>query len=186
MMNLLPDDRKAEIRAARTNVILIRYIGILLLAVTFIFGALYTSYAVLLQTKNSADELIASNDTQAGIYSETKAKVDTLSASLVQTKVILDQEVLYSKVLVKIAQQMPAGTIIDKLTLDQASFSGTPITLKVYAKTADNAVAVQSQFKSSPLFSSVNFQSVVNSGSGIDGYPVSIEMTATLNPAAAK
>lgn len=181
MINLLPIDKKAEIRAARTNLILVRYITILLLAIAFVLGSIYITYTVLGLTKDSSEQTIASNDLRAGVYSSTKAQVDALSASLAQSKVLLDQEIRYSKVFVNIAQFMPAGTVFGKLALDNTSFSGAPVSTRVYAKTSADAVTLRQNFEKSAMFSGVNFQTIVESGSGIDGYPVSVDMTLTLN-----
>jgi len=180
MINLLPTDKKSEIRAARTNLILVRYITIILLATAFIVGAMFITHRVLAMTKESSEEVIASNDLKAGVYSSTKAQVDTLSASLAETKVLLDQEVRYSKVFVKIGQLMNPGTVFGTLELNTDSFNGTPITTKVYARTSADAVAVRENFEKSPLFSNVSFQAVVESGGGIEGYPVSVDLTFTL------
>jgi len=180
MINLLPTDKKAEIRAARTNLILVRYISIILLALTFIIGAMYVTYNVLAMTKASSEEVIASNDLKAGVYSSTKTQVDALSASLAQTKLLLDQEVRYSKVFVNIGQLMTPGTVFGTLELNNDSFNGVPISTKVYAKTSAEAVSVRQNFEKSPLFSNVSFQSVVESGGGIEGYPVSVDLTFTL------
>lgn len=186
MINLLPVDKKSEIRAARTNVILVRYITIILLALAFIFGAMYVTYTVLGLTKTSAEKTIASNDIKASIYSETKAQVDGLSASLAQTKLLLDQETRYSKIFVNIAQLMPPGTVFDKLVLDSNSFNGTPISTKVYAKTSADAVMLRQNFERSPMFTSATFQTMVETGSTVEGYPVSVDMTFTLNRTAVR
>jgi len=184
MINLLPTDMKAEIRAARTNIILLRYIGITLLALIFALALLYVSYVTLTQTKDGAQQVIDSNEAKAGVYSDTKSQVDSLSASLSGAKSILDEEVLYSKVLTNIAQQMPAGTVIDSMELSPSSFGAAPVTLKVYAKKTEDTTALREKFQTSPLFTNVNFQSVSESGDGIPGYPVSVTMTLTLNKAA--
>jgi len=181
MINLLPSTKKAEIRAARTNVILVRYIVILLFGLAFILGALYVAYTVIGFTKTNAEKVIASNDLKAGVYSSTKTQVDALSSRLSETKTLLDQEVRYSKVFVNIGQLMPPNTVFEKLTLDTNSFNGAPTTTKVYAKTSADAVALRERFESSPMFSGVSFQTIVESGSGIEGYPVSVDMTFTLN-----
>ncbi len=186
MINLLPNEKKTEIRAARTNVLLLRYSGILLLAILFILGSMYVSRTVLGFTKTSSEEVIASNDIKAGVYSSTKGQVDALSASLSETKTILDQEVLYSKVFVNIGQLMPPGTIFDKLALDANSFAGAAVSTKAYAKTSADVLALRQRFESSPIFSSVTFQTISESGSGISGYPVSVDMTFTLNRTAAQ
>jgi Tfp pilus assembly protein PilN len=185
MINLMPDIDKKEIRAARANVILGRYIYIVLLAFAFLLLLLTGSYVVLTQTKDSATKLMDANSSKAAVYSATRAQVDELSSRLVQTKTILNQEVLYSNVLMNIGQQMPAGTVLDKITLNSASFTGTPVTLKAYAKTTANAVALREKFQSSPIFTNVNFSSVTDSA-GIPGYPVSVTMTLVVTKAATR
>ena len=185
MINLMPDDIKKEIRSARVNVILSRYIIVILIAFGFLVLLLAGSYLVLTQTKASAQQLIDANGTKASAYSSTKAEVDSLSSSLSQTKTILDQEILYSNVLMNIGQQMPAGTVLSSISLDAASFTGSPVTLKAYAKTTDAAVALREKFQSSPIFRNVNFESVSDSA-GISGYPVSVAITLTVTKAAAQ
>lgn len=185
MINLMPDDAKKEIRSARLNVILGRYIIVILFAFGFLMLLLAGSYVVLTQSKASAQRLVDTNGTKADVYSSTKAQVQALSASLSQTKTILDQEVLYSNVLINIGQQMPAGTVLSNITLNSASFAGTAVNLKAYAKTTADAVALRQKFQSSPIFTNVNFDSVSGS-TGIDGYPVGVSITLTITRAAAK
>jgi len=181
MINLMPDDAKKELRAARVNVLLIRYMGIIFLASLFLVFILFGSSFLLNQTRQSSQKLIDANDTKAEVYQSTKTQVTALSNQLSEAKSILDQEILYSNVLINLAQQMPEGTIIDKLSLNSASFSGTPLTLKVYAKTTNGAVALRDKFQNSAFFTNVNFQTISDSASGIDGYPVSATLTLTLN-----
>ena len=185
MINLMPDTIKKEIHSARVNVILTRYIIVILLAFAFLVLLLAGSYFVLTQTKNSAQQLVSANDTKAEVYSSTKAQVDALSSRLSETKVLLDQEILYSNVLINIGQQMPEGTVLSGITLDSASFAGTPVSLKAYAKTTEAAVALREKFQSTPIFTNVNFESVSDTD-GISNYPVSVSMTLTVTRAAAR
>lgn len=186
MINLMPDDAKKELRAARTNVVLIRYIGIITLAVLFLLTILVGGYMVLGRTQESAKQLIAANDLKADVYSTTEAQVATLSAGLSEARGILDQEILYSKVLMGIGQLMPKGTVIDKIELDSSSFGTSPVTLQVYAKTTGDTVSLQSNFKNSPLFSNVTFQTVSDNSGALDGYPVSATLVLTFNRGAAR
>lgn len=181
MINLMPDDAKKQLRAARSNIMLLRYMGVLVLAALFLGLILYGSFFLLTLTKDSAQQLIDVNDTKAEEFSATRTQVESLSTSLAEAKTILDQEISYSNVLVNIAQQMPAGNVIEKMTLNSASFGSQPMTLKVYAKTTGDAVALRDRFQSSPLFSNVNFQSISDTAGGVPGYPVSATMTLTLN-----
>lgn len=186
MINLLPIDKKAEIRAARTNLILVRYITILILAVAFVLASMYVTYTVLGLTKGSSEKIITSNAVRTGIYNSTQSEIDALSSSLAQTKVLLDQDVRYSKVFVNIAQLMPAGTVFGKLELNDDSFNGAPTNAKVSAKTSADAVTLRQNFEKSSLFSRVSFQTIVESGNAVEGYPVSVDMTFTINRRAAQ
>ena len=180
MINLLSDERKDAIRAARVNVFLVRYTSILILAFVFIMSALYVSYTVLGTTIKSADELIESNDVKAGVYSETSEQVTALSAKLNETKAILDQEVRFSRVLVNMGQLMPRGTILGDLTLTSTSFNSSPVEVKAYAKSAAEASLLQTRFQQSLLFSDVTLKSTETKNE-IDGYPVTITMTVVFN-----
>jgi hypothetical protein len=184
MINLLSDNLKASIRAARTNVLLLRYMSIIALAFAFIGGAMYISYTLLQQTMGSAEQLVSSYDVKADIYSDTKAQVDELSGKLNEANAIANQEVLYSKVLVKMGAVMPAGTVISDLKLEAANFVATPAQLTVYAKSATEAGQIQSALQSSPLFSQVTLVST-ESENGINGYPVNVSLTVLLNRAGA-
>jgi Tfp pilus assembly protein PilN len=181
MINLMPDEIKKELRAARVNVLLVRYMGVIFLAFLFLVFILFGSYVLLNQTRDSSQKLIDANDTKAEVYQSTKTQVEALSNQLTEAKGILDQEVLYSNVLVNFAQQMPGGTIIDKLSLTPDSFNGTPLTLKVYAKTTNDAVALRDRFQSSSFFKDVSFQTISDGSAGIDGYPITATLTLTLD-----
>jgi Tfp pilus assembly protein PilN len=182
MINLLSVERTDEIRAARMNVILVRYKLLIALALVFIGAALYVSYTVLDSTMASAEKRIQANDLKADVYKDTKQQVDELSAKLNESKTILDQEIRYSQALVKIGQLMPAGTVLGDLTLSTASFNGLPLEIKAYAKTTNEAGLLQNNFQSSGLFSNVTIKSTETSQE-IDGYPVTIAMTVMLNKA---
>lgn len=182
MINLLSNGQKDDIRAARANVILLRYIGILLLAILFIAATFYVSYTVLRTTMESNDAIIVSNDIKADVYSDTKQEVDALSAKLNEAKAILDQEVRYSQVLPKLGQLTPAGTVLGDLELNSASFAGNPVDVTAYAKSTNEASVLQSQFQSSPLFSQIVIKGTEENG-GIEGYPVKISLSVVFNKA---
>lgn len=182
MINLLSDVRKDDIRAARANVIIVRYTALIALAFAFLCGALYVSYTLLQATMQANEAIIVSNDTKADVYNETREQVEALSANLSGAKAILDQEVRYSQVLVKMGQITPVGTVLDNLKLDTTSFNGTPVEITAYAKSTAEASTLQTQFQGSPLFSQVSLTSTEASG-GIDGYPVKILLNVTFNKA---
>ncbi len=185
MINLLADERKDDIRAARTNVLLSRYIAILLMALAFLMGYLLISYTVLQNTKNSAEATIETNDIKADVYSDTKSQVDTLSSKLAETKTVLDQEIRFSKVITNLGQFMPAGTIIDSLDLSDATLSGAPVEIKAYATSNETAAEITPKLQTSPVVLQAGLLGT-DSAAGIEGYPISVTLTVMFNKAGAK
>lgn len=183
MINLLSTERKADIRAARTNVILTRYIGIILIAVIFLLSVLYVSHTVLKQTMDSAEARISSNDTKADVYSSTKQQVDALSTKLNDAKVLLDQEVSYAQILTSLGKAMPTGTYLENLTINNDTIAGTtPIELTAYAKTDTEAATIQQSLQASGLFTIVSL-SGTSAESTNPQFPVKVTLNATFNRA---
>lgn len=181
MINLLSTTRKAEVRAARVNVLLLRYIIILILAIVFIVGALYVSYTVLQQTMASADSRIESNEQQGEIYKDTQDQINTLSTRLNDANTALQEQSSYGTLLTTLGQLMPQGTVLDSLVLDAQTLSGTPVDIIAYAESDTKAVAIQQNLQSSPLFTSVSPKGT-SPTEGIPGYPVKVTLTVSFNP----
>lgn len=180
MINLLPDEMKKEIVAARHNILLIRYILMSLLAIGSLYMVTSSSEQILSNTKDSAEELIATNTTEAGVYSETKQKVTELSTKLSSARTILDQEVKFSDLITGMAALMPEGTIIKELKLNKENLS-SPTTIIAFGKTTESILEMQTAFRGSMLFSSVEFQTIDQSESEVPGYPVKAPMTVVFN-----
>jgi Tfp pilus assembly protein PilN len=186
MINLLPDEVKKEIRAARSNVALFNYIIIIFLAVLFLAGIFATVYVVLTNTKTNAENVIKENHSRTTSYTSVQQQADSLKASLSTAKTILDRQTLYSKVLTGIAGAMPSGVVISNLNLSPTAL-GTPITLQAYAKSTADALKLKDNFQRSSLFSGVSFQSLTpGSASAASGYPIGITLSLTINKGAAQ
>ena len=183
MINLLPDDAKAEIRAARTNITLVGYLTAIGLAIAFLGLICSAVYLMLMNTQAAATAVVAENTSKTTAYSSIRSQADNLKASLASAKIILDKEVDYPKTITGIANAMPAGVVLDNLTLSPATF-GVPITLQAYAKTSADAIRLKENFQRSALFSNVTFVTLTSdTKSAANGYPVSISMSLTLNKA---
>jgi len=184
MINLLPVSTKQEIRAARLNVILFRYILILALGIGFLGMIVGGSYIILGGVETTAKTTIATNNQKASSFGSTQAEADALRNNLESAKTVLSADIDYTKLLTGIAALVPEGVVLDKLTLNPAVF-GTASTVQVYAKTTEDAIALKDAFSTSPLFSNVSFQSISNK-SGITGYPVNVQMSVVINKVTAQ
>lgn len=186
MINLLPDTAKKEIRAARSNVTLLNYMLILGLGVTFLVLICIGVYIVLGNMKADAERLISANQARSSAYSSVEAQGTALRAGLSSAKTILDQEVVYTKIITGIAALMPSGVVLDSLNLSPTTF-GAPTTLQFFAKTTQDALNLKDKMQASPLFSNVSFQALAStSAEQASEYPVSATLGLTINKSASR
>ena len=178
MINLLPEPYKVQLRAARTNVLLIRYTIIVVLAFAFLALILIGAIFLLSQTRLSSEQLIAANDTKAAQFGDTSQEISRLTQSLSTSKQVLDQQISYSKVLQSVASLLPAGSVIGKIELTDESFDSAPTNLTVYAVDNETAVQVGQKFQTATGFRGAKIDSISETA-GIEGYPVSATLTVS-------
>ncbi len=185
MINLLPDDYKSEVRAARTNVLLIRYISILTVAIMVLSGIIITAYAVLGTRQVATQSLLDASNAREAKYSSVRAEADELRSSLSNAKLILDQKVSYSKLIYEIAGSMPNDIVLNTLELDAESV-GSSMTIDANAKTVDAASKLRDRLASNnAVFSDVKLLSLESgSSTGTDNeYPVKVSVSVVINKA---
>lgn len=186
MINLLPHDEQRQLRAARTNVLLLRYNVLLLGAIIFLVVAVSITYLQLTNTKVLAQTNIAQNNDKSSSFIPVKNQADQFRTNLATAKQILDREVTYTKVVLAIAKVLPSGVVLENLSLDAQTF-GTSTTLVAHAKDYSRALALKESFQTSSLFSDVHFDSIASGDSTSNAeYPVTVNMNVTIIKDAAK
>lgn len=172
MINLLPDDTKKQLRAARTNVMLANFLIITSFAAGFLVLAFVATYLFLLNQKDVA--IKQSKTTQ-------QASVNIQANALPTAGSILSQQTLYSNIILGIANIIPSGVVLDKLPLSEDTL-GTAMTLQFYASSTENANLLKQAVQASPLFSEVTVQpTIVGVSSAPSGYPIAISVNVTIN-----
>jgi Tfp pilus assembly protein PilN len=179
MINLLPPEDKRQLRAARTNSLLVRYNILLLGVAVFLAVAIGLTYILLSNSKSTAEQQMIENQAKAAQYAEVERKAQLFRSNLTTAKQILDAEVNYSSVLLKIAAVMPSGTILDRLNLDASTF-GTPTTFVAQVRDYDTALRLKAAFENSDLFTDVNFQSITATTGGQTAYPLNVTLNVTI------
>lgn len=188
MINLLPYEHKSEIQAARTNVVLVRYIAILLIAAVVLAGLVIAAYFALNEAKDNAVQKESENAARLAQYQSIKARSDEFRADLTTAKMILDNSVSFSKLIYAIAGSLPSGVVLDDLSLNPATL-GTSVTLNASAKTVGDATRLRDALlQKNQLYSNVQLQSLKSSesGSSSEAYPVKVIMSVTINKGAAQ
>lgn len=184
MINLLPPQTKKLFVAGRVNTLLVRYIWM----TAGFFGLLAVisglTYVMLETTKTNASQQIQDNNSRVAGYNQIQKQTKEFQDNLATAKAILDRQTYYSGALLKIAKYLPAGTVIDKISLDSATY-GTPIVLHFLAVDEDQAIALKSALTDSKIFTDVHFQvlNLSENGKSANGtiYRVGIDMSTTIN-----
>lgn len=181
MINLLPDEYKKEIRAARANVVLLRYNFLLLGVGGFLLMSCLVVYAVLGTAKASAEAANSTYNSRAQEFAATKLKADEYRNNLVTAEKILNNEIVYTDLVFAITNLLPQGIILDSLNLNSKDF-GTQTLLNAHAKNYEAVTALKSAFERSSVFTNVHFQSIsATEGSTNPAYPIGIAINVTMN-----
>lgn len=184
MINLLSDESKKEIRSARSNVTLVNYLLFLGMGIIFLALISIGVYIVLTMTQSDAEALISSSKSKSASYISVESQGAALHSSLSTAKTVLDQEVVYTKIITNIAALMPTGVVLDSLNLSPTTI-GVPTTMQFFAKTTKDALSLKDKLQTSALFSNISFQQLSSNGQSPE-YPVSATLSLTINKGASK
>ena len=174
MINLLPQEQQKEIRAARSNTLLLRYLILLVGALAFLLGALGITYVSLTTAARQADEVREQNEQAAIGYSDTQAAANALRSELSTAKSLFENEIHYSKVLLRLSALLPEGTSLQSFSVDTATFS-QPVTLPVHVASEQQARQLYANFTQSPYITNASMTRVSTSSGA--GYIVELNFT---------
>lgn len=189
MINLLPDERKQNMRAARMNVVLLRY-NLFTLAAIIIVAIVCLGFYIILKTDQSnALSTSRTNSTQEAAFGDVKKAADNYRNNLTVAKQILNNSISYTDVIVAITKLLPKGVVLDSINLKAADF-GQQTTFSAHAANYTAAIQLKQNFQSSKVFTNVFFQTLTDANVGTAGipdqqYPISVSISAKLNKAGA-
>lgn len=183
MINVLPPDIKRQIVAARSNVLLSRYIIISMLLAGLLFALTIGTHLMLGASKQTAEETIKENTLKQAGYQDTKLALKEFSDNLATAKAILDKEVKYSAIAIRLAQGLPRGVNLQSLDLKSDSF-GEPMTLTVLGNSHNDAARIKDEFNKSTVFKDAFILSTSEAGGEGEGggKGVNIELSVTIRP----
>lgn len=186
MINLLPNEAKQSIRAARTNTLLLKYIIFIGFAAAFLALSCVTSYLQLNKIKNIAENAITGFIAKNSSYSPISSKADKLKADLITAKSILDNQISYSAILTGITSSLPADTALESPLSINSSSIGAPMTLIVHSKLSTDEAKLKENLSKSSLFSNYKLNNVTNNPDSSTDYPIIINFSITINKAVAR
>ncbi len=191
MINLLPDETKRDIRAARMNVILLRYNLLAAGAAALMVLVCLIFYVILQDNQSQALNTTNDNNAKAASFASVRKEANEYRDNLTLASKIIDNGVSYTNVIIAITKLIPSGVILDNLTLSAQTFS-QQTTFAGHAKSYEAAAKLKESFQNSKIFSDVYFQSLTTSGPSTNGggsnnaYPIVLSLSAKLSKAAAQ
>jgi hypothetical protein len=191
VINLLPPEVKDSYRYALRNTRLVRWVvalslGLVGLAVISTAGIIYMRQTTQGYAKPLAD---AKASLQQQNLSATQAQVKDISGNLKLAVQVLSKEVLFSKLIVRLANITPNNAVLTDLTILQAETAVT-ITARAVDYTAATQMQVNLADPNNKIFSRADIQSIVCDSSATAGsfeaqYPCTVTIKAlfaTNNP----
>lgn len=189
MINLLPPEQKRQIIAGQSNTLLLRYCTLSIALTILIFAMAGAIYLVLMNSMRMAENTIASGNEKSLAYQKDETEANEFKKNLATAKAILDKEVTYSLVAVRIANSLPPNIVINSLQLDSSTF-GQPVTLEASGKTYSDAISLKTALEKSSYFNNVFLESVSEQSNSSESerppYPVNISINVTIDPGIAK
>lgn len=190
MINLSPYDLKKQIKAARANSLLVKYLIILMLASLFI-GIICATFYVILEDSRPAP-ITATPATKTAVpqtadlngYNQARIQATKINNDLQNAKNILSEQISYSAILTEIANILPSGTIIDKLDLSTNTLNN--LSLKIYSKSSSASSEIKQNIEKSSILSNFNLKSVKTETTNPAGYSTTIEITVNANGGTSK
>lgn len=181
MINLLSPETKQALRAGRRNVILSRYvwsISAALLVTTAVFGAGY--YMTTAEKAKAIEERMASSEMVAR-YASTRRQAESFAANLKGAKSILQNEVVFSELIVEITSILPSGTVLSSLDLSTTLVGEEIIISALTIDSGDSPLRLKAALEASPLFENVNIQGITLSADAeTSKYKANVSMRVTI------
>lgn len=191
MINLLPDEVKRDIRAARMNVLLLKYNLYTFVFLLMLIGISAMFFVFLNFTQSSAVQTSTKNQEKSVKLLDVQKEADQYKNNLAMAKKILDESINYTDVILSITELVPSGVVLDFINLKPEDF-GTPLQFAAHATSFDKASQLKDNFQNSEIFSNVFIQNLADAGnsgssegsSEQGSYPIGFTLSAQLNKVA--
>ena len=179
MINLLPSDKKRDIIYARKNTLLLRWSLLLGMAIVIVIVLIGAGNLYIKSSQKSYDKQIA--DTTQTLESEnlsqTQKQITDLSNNITLIQKVLENTILFSKLLKQAGAVMPPGTILSNLEISKVEGG---IDLTASAKDYKSATQIQVNLADpeNKVFEKVDILSINCNDASDTGYPCTVNLRA--------
>jgi archaellum component FlaF (FlaF/FlaG flagellin family) len=179
MINLLPNDKKSDIIYARKNTLLLRWSLLLVVATIIVVVLIGAGNLYIKASEKSYNKQIAdtTQTLQSENLTETQKKITDLSNNVTLIQKVLENTILFSKLLKQAGAVMPPGTVLSNLEISKVEGG---IDLTAQAKDYKSATQIQVNLADpdNKVFEKVDILSINCSETSDNGYPCSVNLRA--------
>lgn len=165
MINLLPPDVKEQVRYAKLNRLVLRYVRVTVLVVMVlaaVFG--WALYQVNHESEVARSDMAQKQSQLDQLNKTTVPKAKEASDRLAAIKYVQDSQTRFSSLINDIAKVVPQGVSIDSMTL--TGDDKTPVRIGISATTYQGALAFRNALTTSPRVAAADLETISTTTSG--------------------
>lgn len=160
MINLLSPEERKQIKAARANSILMRYVVMSTIVVVIIAVELVGSYFMLLFNQSTSRNTISENQSKSSAFSSVKGNAERYRSNLRVAKYILDTQAPYTDILNAVAKRLPNGASLTGISIDPTTFGTDSVQIQTRVSSYAQAIEVKNSLQETSINKVKVFDSV--------------------------
>ena len=166
MINLLSPETKRNIRAARLNVRLRKYVVLSLFVALAVFVIYGGGFYLIMTEKALADQQLNDDKSNSTAYQPILARAKAYKSDLIIAKKVLLTGVSYSSFITSTAQALPKTSILTGLTLTnlgatgQSTANANKLTLQAKSASYGDGLILKDSLEQSDLFENVSISTI--------------------------
>lgn len=159
MINLLSQEYRSELAAAKRNIVLRKYVFTLVALVAVVAASYSVGYILLQDQKQFYEAQKAEYEPQKSQYATTIKEAADYNKNLAIAKSILSNEIVFSHLMITITQLIPSNVLMSNVSLKANQLDKT-MELTFGVNSAVDAVAVKNAFEKSPYFKDTKIKTI--------------------------
>lgn len=159
MINLLPPKRLINMRIARTNTVLRRYIELVLVGICVLVAALFAARYFLTNHQRSVQTTLDESQKKVAALQQTQTDAEQLSVTINTIAGLLARNISFSDMLVKIGATMPTGTVLTGMQFSTED-TNAPFIVSADIESEERAAVLRNNLVSSDLFTDASIKSI--------------------------
>lgn len=160
MINLLPPARLTNLRIARSNTVLRRYVELTVLSVLFLMLAVFAAYYLLHVQQVNTQRTVDINQAKIKKLEPIQQQAEQLSLTVNTIAGLMSHNVKFSDTLVQIGKLMPDGSALTGLQFSIED-SKLPLVISAEVDSQQKAAILRNNLAGSAIFSRADIQSII-------------------------